>query len=80
MPSSAIRTFSDPDDYATSIRMANVQLTITGHGVFDAKLIRIDLHDLWLQRFSDNLPRIAHLTNIEKRDHRVSEVVSLVMV
>jgi AraC-like DNA-binding protein len=67
MPSSEIHTFADPDDYATSIRTANVQLTITGHGVFDAKLIRIDLHDLWMHRFSDNLPRVAHLTNIEKR-------------
>jgi AraC-like DNA-binding protein len=60
MPSSAVRTFTDPDDYATSIRQGTVELTITERGHFAAKVTRIDLHRLWMQRFSDNLPRIAH--------------------
>ena len=30
-----------------------------GRGQFSARLTRIKLHRLWLQRFSDNLPRIA---------------------
>jgi AraC-like DNA-binding protein len=60
MPSSAVRSFSDPDDYAAWIRNAKVEMTITGCGQLDAKIIRIDLHRLWMQRFSDNLPRVAH--------------------
>ena len=60
MPSSAVRTFTDPDDYAAAIRGTRAELTVTGRGHFAAKLIRIDLHRLWMQRFSDNLPRIAH--------------------
>ena len=32
-------------------------------GRFAAKIIRIDLHDLWMQRFSDNLPRVGHSAN-----------------
>jgi len=60
MPSSAVRTFSDRDDYAALIRNTKAELTVTGRGVFNAKLTRIDLHSLWMQRFSDNLPRIAH--------------------
>jgi AraC-like DNA-binding protein len=60
MPTSAVRTFSDPDDYAASIRNARVEMTITGRGQLVAKIIRIDLHRLWMQRFSDNLPRVAH--------------------
>jgi len=67
MPSSAVRTFSDPDEYAASIRAANTELTVTGHGRFAAKLIRIDLHRLWMQRALDNLPRITHPTNIAGR-------------
>ena len=64
MPSSAVRNFTDPDDYAASIRAGAVQFTVTGRGGFEAKLIRIDLHRLWMQRFSDNLPRIADVTSI----------------
>ena len=60
MPSSAVRTFTDPDDYATAIRQGTVELTITARGQFSAKLTRIDLHRLWMQRLSDNLPRVSH--------------------
>jgi AraC-like DNA-binding protein len=66
MPSSAVRTFSDPDDYAACIRNSTAEMTITGRGVFSAKLTRIDLHSLWMQRLSDNLPRIAHLGAMER--------------
>ena len=60
MPSSAVRTFADPDDYAAAIRASRAELTVTGRGHFTANHTRIDLHRLWMQRFSDNLPRIVH--------------------
>ena len=60
MPSSAVHTFTDPDDYAASIRATRVELTRTERGRFTAKRVRIDLHRLWMQRFSESLPRIAH--------------------
>jgi hypothetical protein len=53
--------FTDPYQYAASIRAAEVKLTGTEAGPFAAKLIRIDLHRLWMQRFSENLARILHL-------------------
>jgi AraC-like DNA-binding protein len=58
MPSSAVQTFSDPDDYATSIRATRSELTVVGRGRFLAKRVRVDLRRLWMQRLSDNLPRI----------------------
>ncbi len=67
MPSSAVQTFSDPDDYASSIRATRAELTVTGRGSFAAKLTRIDLHRLWMQRFSDNLPRVAHSASFPGR-------------
>ena len=67
MPSSAVRTFTDPDDYAVAIRATTAELTVTGRGQFAAKLIRIDLHRLWMQRFSDNLPRIFHSAMVPGR-------------
>src|SRR5215469_15688626 len=67
MPSSAVRTFTDPDDYATAIRASTVQLTVVRRGNFNAKLTRIDLHHLWMQRFSDSLPRIAHAAYVTGR-------------
>jgi AraC-like DNA-binding protein len=63
MLSSAVRTFTDPDDYATAIRQGTVELTLTRRGPFHAKLVRIDLHRLWMQRFADNLPRISHVAD-----------------
>lgn len=63
MPSSAVRVFSDPDDYASAIRQSTYELTLTERGDFRAKLTRIDLHRLWMQRFSDNLPRISHIVD-----------------
>jgi AraC-like DNA-binding protein len=67
MPSSAVRTFTDPDEYATTIRGGIVELTVTERGDFNAKLTRIDLHCLWTQRFSENLSRVVHAANTPGR-------------
>jgi hypothetical protein len=61
MPSSAVRTFSDPDDYAAAFRGGTFEVTVTNRGNFAAKLTKLDLHRLWLQRYSENLPRIYHV-------------------
>jgi AraC-like DNA-binding protein len=61
MPSSAVRTFTDPDDYAAAIRQGTIELTVTGRGDFTAKITRIDLHRLWMQLFSEDLPRVSHV-------------------
>ena len=67
MPSSAVRTFSDPDAYAAAIRQSTVQLTVTGRSHFAAQIVRIDLHRLWMQRLSDSLPRITHTDSLGGR-------------
>ena len=61
MPSSSVRAFTDPDEYAAAIRQSTYKITITRRGNYSAKLTRIDLPSLWMQRFSDNLPRIASI-------------------
>jgi len=60
VPSSHVRTFSDPDHYAASVRATALELTVTSVGQFVGKTVRIDLHDLWMQRFSENLPHVGH--------------------
>jgi AraC-like DNA-binding protein len=61
MPSSAIRRVTDLDEYrAAASRRSCVELTITARGSFVARIARIDLHRLWMQRGSENLPRIRH--------------------
>ena len=60
MPSSAVRRFTDPNDYADAIRATKAEDTVTGRGKFAAKLIRIDFHRLWMQRLSERLPRVLH--------------------
>jgi hypothetical protein len=39
-------------------------MTVTARGQFAAKLIRIDFHRLWIQRFSEKLPRIVHAARV----------------
>jgi AraC-like DNA-binding protein len=60
MASSAVHTFNDPDEYAAKIRNTRAEVVITGRGLFTAEITKIDLHRLWMQRFSDNLPRVGH--------------------
>lgn len=60
MPSSAVQNFTDPDDYTASIRGAKTQLTVVGRGNFNAKVTRVDFRRLWMQRLSENRPRIMH--------------------
>ena len=60
MPSSAVHTFTDPDDYAAAVRGQQAEVTILGRGQFTAKVTRIDMHRLWMLRLSDNLPRLGH--------------------
>jgi AraC-like DNA-binding protein len=67
MPSSTVRSFSDVDEYSAAIRQGTVQMTVTGRGHFSAKIIRIDFHRLWMQRFSDDLPRVAHIEDLGDR-------------
>jgi AraC-like DNA-binding protein len=63
MPSSSVRAFTDPDDYAGSLQGTTAELTIIERGPFAAKLTRIKLHRQWMQRFSESLSRIGHYTN-----------------
>ena len=61
MPSSFVRTFTDPDEYAASIRQGTHRIVVMQRGFFAAKLTRIDLHRLWMQHFSEDLPRTSHV-------------------
>jgi hypothetical protein len=67
MPSSAVRTFADPDDWTTTFRGSRAELTITARGQFSAKLTWIRLHCLQMQRFFDSLPRILHVAHVHRR-------------
>ena len=57
MPSSATRTFTDPDTYFAGIRNLQIDGVVTKRGDFRVKSTRIDLHRVWMHRFDENLPR-----------------------
>src|SRR5271165_5795574 len=61
MPSSVVGSFSDPDAFAASIHRVNARVMVAGRGRFEASLERIDLRLLWMQRFSECLPRILRV-------------------
>jgi AraC-like DNA-binding protein len=58
MPSSAIRTFIDPDMYFAGIRNLQIDGVITKRGEFRAASTHIDLHRLLMYRSDESLPRI----------------------
>ncbi len=60
MLSSNVQVFSDPDQYVETVRPASAELTLVGSGRFAARLTRVDLHHLWMQRFTESLPRVMH--------------------
>jgi AraC-like DNA-binding protein len=62
MPSSAVRTFTDPDEYFAGIRNLHIDGVVTRRGDFRAEATRIDLHRLWMHRFDEKLPRIMRVT------------------
>jgi AraC-like DNA-binding protein len=61
MPSSAARSFTDPDDYASAIPKATYEITIMQRGQFAAELVHIELHSLLLRHFAEHLPRTAQI-------------------
>jgi AraC-like DNA-binding protein len=62
MFATATYTASDPAIHTAAIRAAHVQAVAVSRGDFQAKVTRIDLNRLWLQRGQENLPRTFRST------------------
>jgi AraC-like DNA-binding protein len=60
MPSSEVRTFTDPDAYHAAIRDAQAEGVITGRGEFRAERTTMQLDRLSLSRSEESLPRTAY--------------------
>jgi hypothetical protein len=60
MPSSEVRTFTDPNAYHTAIRSQRVEGVITARGNFHAELTRVDFDRLLMQRAHESLPRVLN--------------------
>ena len=67
MPSSATRTFIDPDTYSPGSEICRLTGVVTKRGEFRAESTRIDLHRLWMHRIDESLPRIMRITPSGKR-------------
>ena len=61
MPGSAVRTFTDPDEYQTFTCDAQHRVVITAPGVYRAETTRIDLPRVTMRRAWQSLPSISHL-------------------
>lgn len=61
MPSSSVRMFGDPDEYAVELRQGPVELTIMQRGAFSATLCTVELQGLAMQRLSEKLSRVSHV-------------------
>jgi len=61
MPSSSVRRFTDPDEYAAALQQGPVEITVRQRGTFIAKLCTVNLRHLWIQRLSEALARTSHV-------------------
>jgi AraC-like DNA-binding protein len=60
MPGSFTAVFGEPDDYQAALRAEGVvELLVTGHGPFRARLTEIVLHRVRLAAGDEEIPRIA---------------------
>jgi len=57
---STVQEFRDPHEYQSLIRGADVRINLTGPGQYQAKLTKVDLHRLWMQRGWSSLPYVVH--------------------
>jgi hypothetical protein len=62
MPSSVVRTYTDPDAYFAGIRNLQIEGLIVQRGEFRAQSTHIDLHQLHMYRANESLPRIMKVT------------------
>jgi len=62
MPSSAVRIFTDADEYFAGIRNLQIEGLVLQRGEFRAESTHIDLHRLFMYRSDENLPRIIKVT------------------
>ncbi|HEX5327738.1 MAG TPA: helix-turn-helix domain-containing protein [Acetobacteraceae bacterium] len=62
-----IRTATDVDEFAAAIRTVGTVVTVTRRGDFVARLTRIDLHSVWMQRGEESLPRILQADHNPRR-------------
>jgi AraC-like DNA-binding protein len=60
MPDSAVLNFTDPYEYRKSIHAADLRVYVAARGTFEAKLTRIKLDRLWMQRAHVSLPAVTH--------------------
>ena len=73
MPSSSVRTFTDPDEYGAAVRQGTVNVTVTERGRFNAKICRVDFHELWMQRLSEDLAKTSHVAELKASIVRLEE-------
>ena len=62
MPGSGTHTFLDPDHYEESLRRAQIEILITPHGKFKARLTWAELHDMQVLRCQVDVPSIAYIS------------------
>ena len=58
MPSSVVRTFSDPDEYFAGIRNLRIEGLVLQRGEFRVESTQIDLHRLFMYRSDEHLARV----------------------
>ncbi len=67
MINSALRRFSDPESFQQFVRGGKARVLVSARGEYQGELTRVDLPHIWMQRFWQSLPTLAHIKVDEAR-------------
>lgn len=67
MINSALRRFSDPESFQQFVRGGDARVLVLARGEYQGELTRVDLPHIWMQRFWQSLPTLAHIRVHEAR-------------
>jgi hypothetical protein len=60
MPSSGTTVYDDDDAFSATFRSPDCNFTVASPGRFQASATPLDLHQLGVQRLSEDLPRVGY--------------------
>src|SRR4051794_18142819 len=59
-PGSSVHELTDPEAYRSYARVADVRIQVTAPGRYAAKLIKTNLHKVWMQESKTTLPHVSY--------------------
>ena len=67
LPLSSVQAYWNPEQLEAAYAAANVELTLTSHAPFEARVVRVEFEKIWMQQVYERAPRVKHATQTPGR-------------